>query len=217
MPDYVAQRQNMVASQVYANGVTDEPLLASFLEVPRECFVPAEKRSVAYADAAIELVHRRWLLAPRAFAKLLQLAEIQPTDSVLDVGCATGYSSAVLAKVAARVVGLEEDADLVRIASEALRGTGLANVSVVQGALAGGNPAAAPFDVIIVEGGIEQTPQALLMQLREGGRLAAISLQNGQGQAILYLKEGNRVGHRTAFDASAPVLNGFRQPAGFVF
>jgi len=217
MPDFLAQRQNMVASQVHANGVTDERLLASFAEVARERFVPAEKRRVAYADAAIELVHRRWLLAPRAFAKLLQLAEIQPTDSVLDVGCATGYSSAVLAKVARLVVGLEEDADLVRIASEALRGSGLGNVSVAQGALAEGNRAAAPFDVIIVEGGIEQTPQTLLSQLRDGGRLAAIFLQNGQGQAILYLKERNRVGHRMAFDASAPALNGFRQPAGFVF
>lgn len=217
MPDFVAQRQNMVASQVHANGVTDEPLLASFRKVCRESFVPAEKRSVAYADAAIELVHRRWLLAPRTFAKLLQLAEIQRTDSALDVGCTTGYSAAVLANVAGRVVGLEEDADLVRIASEALRGTGLANVSVAQGALAEGNRAAAPFDVIIVEGGIEQTPHTLLAQLGEGGRLAAIFVRNGQGQAILYLKEQNRVGHRMAFDASAPILNGFRQPAEFVF
>ncbi|HEX4078392.1 MAG TPA: protein-L-isoaspartate O-methyltransferase [Rhizomicrobium sp.] len=217
MPDFVAQRQNMVASQVHADGVVDESLLASFGEVPRERFVPAEKRCIAYADAAIELVHRRWLLAPRTFAKLLQLAEIEPTDSVLDVGCATGYSTAVLAKVARRVVGLEEDADLVRIASEALHGSGLANVSVVQGALAEGNRAAAPFDVIIVEGAIEQTPQTLLSQLAEGGRLAAVFQRNGLGQAILYLKEQNRVGHRMGFDASAPVLNGFRQAAGFVF
>ncbi|MGH6878209.1 MAG: protein-L-isoaspartate O-methyltransferase family protein [Rhizomicrobium sp.] len=217
MPDYAAQRHTMVALQILADGVTDERLLASFRDVPRERFVPAEKRSVAYADAPIELVHKRWLLEPRTFSKLLQLAEIRPSDSVLDVGCTTGYSTAVLAKIARRVVGLEEDADLVRIASDTLRETGILNASIAQGALVEGNRAGAPFDVIIIEGAIEQTPQKLLAQLAEGGRMVAISRRDAQGHAILFLKEPDRLGRRIAFDAWAPVLSGFRQPAGFMF
>ncbi|HTT82681.1 MAG TPA: protein-L-isoaspartate O-methyltransferase [Rhizomicrobium sp.] len=217
MPDYVVQRLNMVDSQVLANGVTDERLIEAFRNVPRERFVPSARRPVAYADAEIEIVRGRSLLAPRTFAKLLQFAEIQPSDSVLDVGCATGYSTAVLARISRRVIGLEYDADLVRIAVEALHECGARNASVVQGPLPDGYRGGAPFDVIIVEGGFQRSPEHLIAQLAEGGRLVGILQDEEHGRAILYLKEPGRVGRRIGFDASAPVLSGFRQPAGFVF
>jgi protein-L-isoaspartate(D-aspartate) O-methyltransferase len=217
MPDYAAQRSNMVASQILANGITDPRLLDAFGTVPREAFVRAEKRSVAYVDAAIELVHHRWLLEPRTFAGMLRLAEIQPSDRVLDVGCTTGYSTAVLARIADKTIGLEEDADLVRIASETLRALGVTGASIVQGSLAEGCASAAPYDVVIVNGAIEVPPQRLLGQLADGGRLVAISQHNAAGQAVLYLKEDGHAGRRFAFDASAPLLSGFRQPARFVF
>jgi protein-L-isoaspartate(D-aspartate) O-methyltransferase len=217
MPDYAAQRLNMVESQVRANDVTDVRVHAAMHEVPRERFVPAAKRAVAYADAAIELVPGRYLLEPRVFAKMLQLAEIGPADSVLDVGCATGYSTAVLAKLAGRVIGLEEDADLVRVASDMLAAVGVGHSQVVQGALAGGYKAGAPYDAIFVNGAVEHMPEALLAQLAEGGRLVAVLQQGAQGRATLFRREDGHVGHRAAFDASAPVLAGFRQPAGFVF
>jgi protein-L-isoaspartate(D-aspartate) O-methyltransferase len=217
MPDYVVQRLNMVDTQILANGVTDDRLLQAFRDVQREQFVPSAKRSVAYADAEIEIVRGRFLLAPRTFAKLLQLAEIQPSDSVLDVGCATGYSTTLLSRVVRRVIGLEEDADLVRIAVDALHDCGAGNASVVQGPLCDGNRASAPFNVIILEGAFERTPERLLAQLAEGGRLVGIFQNEAQGHAVLYLKEPGRVGRRIGFDASAPVLAGFRQPAGFVF
>lgn len=217
MPDYVVQRLNMVDSQVLANGVTDDRLLQAFREVPRERFVPSAKRPVAYAEAEIEVVPGRSLLAPRTFAKLLELAEIEPSDSVLDVGCATGYSTALLARIARRVIGLEQDADLVRIAVETVHGCGAENASVVQGPLPDGFRAAAPFDVVIVEGAFERSPENLLAQLKEGGRLVGILQNAQQGQAVLYLKEPGRIGRRIGFDASAPVLGGFRQPAGFIF
>jgi protein-L-isoaspartate(D-aspartate) O-methyltransferase len=217
MPDYAAQRHNMVVSQIQPNGVNDEALLKAFEQVPRERFVPAAKRSVAYADAPLEIVHGRYLLAPRTFAMLLQLAELESTDRVLDVGCATGYSTAVLARLAARVTALEQDADLVRIAIDQLREAGAANGAVVQGPLADGHRQAAPYNAIVVNGGIEQTPQTLLSQLAEGGRLVAILQQGPRGQGIVYLKEDGRIGHRLAFDAAVAVLAGFRRPAGFVF
>src|ERR1700722_12903694 len=152
MPDYAVPRINMVDAQILANGVTDERLIQAFRDVPRERFVPSAKRSVAYADAEIEIVQGRSLLAPRTFAKLLQLAEIGPGDSVLDVGCTTGYSTAVLSRIARRVIGLEEDADLVRIAIDVLHNCDAGNASIVQGPLTGGNRASAPFDVIVLEG-----------------------------------------------------------------
>jgi protein-L-isoaspartate(D-aspartate) O-methyltransferase len=216
MSDYATQRLNMLESQVRANDVTDIRVQAALGEVPRERFVPAAKRAIAYADGPLELVPGRFLLEPRSFAKMLQLAEIKPTDKVLDVGCATGYSTAVLARLAAKVIGLEEDADLVRVASDMIPAVG-ANVQVVQGALAGGHRAAAPYDVIFVNGAIEKAPEALLAQLAEGGRLVTVRQEGAQGRAVLYLREDGHVGHRATFDVAAPILAGFRQPAGFVF
>jgi protein-L-isoaspartate(D-aspartate) O-methyltransferase len=216
MPDFVAQRQNMVASQILASGVTDERLMNAFAEVPRERFVPSAKRGVAYADAAIEVVPGRRLLEPRTLAMLLRLAEIDESDSVLDVGCATGYSTAVLAAISRRVTGLEQDADLVRVAEDALRECGCRNASVVQGSLVDGHRGDAPYNVIVVEGAFEQTPEPLIAQLAEGGRLVGILQRAEQGHAVLYLKEQGRIGRRIGFDASARVLSGFRRAAEFV-
>jgi len=129
MPNYAAQRLNMVESQVRANDVTDPRIHDAMRQVPRELFVPSAKRGVAYADAAIEVVRGRYLLEPRTFSKLLQLAAIGPNDAVLDVACGTGYSTAVIARLARTVIGLEQDADLVRIASETLPASGAANAS----------------------------------------------------------------------------------------
>jgi protein-L-isoaspartate(D-aspartate) O-methyltransferase len=217
MPDYTAQRMNMVESQVRANDVTDIRIHDAMRAVPRERFVPTVKRGVAYADGAIEVVANRYLLEPRTFSKLIQLAQIASTDSVLDVGCATGYSTAVIARLAARVTGLEQDADLVRVASDMAPAVGATNVAIVQGSLADGHRAGAPYDVIVVNGAIEAPPEALLGQLAEGGRLVAIVQSGEQSRAHLYLRQNGRIGSRVAFDAWAPLLAGFRQKVGFVF
>jgi protein-L-isoaspartate(D-aspartate) O-methyltransferase len=217
MPDYTAQRMNMVESQVRANDVTDIRIHDAMRAVPRERFVPTVKRGVAYADGAIEVVANRYLLEPRTFSKLIQLAQIASTDSVLDVGCATGYSTAVVARLAARVTGLEQDADLVRVASDMAPAVGATNVAIVQGPLADGHRASAPYDAIVVNGAIEAAPEALLGQLAEGGRLVAIVQSGEQSRAHLYLRQNGRIGSRVAFDAWAPLLAGFRQKVGFVF
>ncbi|HEX4533622.1 MAG TPA: protein-L-isoaspartate O-methyltransferase [Rhizomicrobium sp.] len=217
MPDFAAQRFNMVESQVRANDVTDDAVLAALHEIPRERFVPNAKRALAYADAVVEVSPGRFLLDPRSFAKLLQLAQVEPGDKILDVGCATGYSSAVLSRLGRSVTALEQDADLVRVASEALPSVGASNATVVQGALADGFKAKAPYNVIFVNGSIEAEPKALLAQLGEGGRLVAVLQTKQPGVATLFLKENGHAGARPAFDATVPALAGFRQPVGFVF
>jgi protein-L-isoaspartate(D-aspartate) O-methyltransferase len=217
MSDYAAQRINMVESQVRANDVTDSRVVAAMREVPREKFVPGSKRAIAYADAAIEIVPQRYLLDPRSFSKLLQLAEIGPDDVVLDVGCTTGYSTAVIARLARRVTGLEQDATLMRMAYDALPAAGAKNASIVQGALVEGFREKAPYDVIFINGAVEKVPDGLLAQLADGGRLVTVIQSGNPGQAALYLREHGRVGHRVAFNASVPLLAGFRETVGFVF
>ena len=218
MSDYATQRLNMVDAQVRTNDVTDPRIHLAMREVPRERFVPAARRALAYADAVVEVAPKRYLLDPRSFAKLLQLAAIKGTDRILDVGCATGYSSAVLARIGAEVIALEQDADLVRIASEMLPAIGARNASVVQGALVDGFRAKAPYDVIFVNGAIGAAPDALLNQLAEGGRLVAVVQPNGSvGKAQLFVKENSEIGARPGFDAGVPELAGFKKTVGFVF
>lgn len=213
MPDYLTLRRAMVESQVRTNDVTDTRVQDAMAEVARERFVPRAKRALAYADAVVEVAPGRFLLDPRTFSKLAQLAEIEPADRILDVACASGYSTAVLAKLGGRVTALEEDAELVRIASDALGGT----AEVVQGRLADGYPPAAPYDVIFVNGAVEQVPQTLTSQLAEGGRLVAVVQDGPQGRAQLMLREQGKIGAWTDFDATVPLLPGFRKARGFVF
>ncbi|MGC9954811.1 MAG: protein-L-isoaspartate O-methyltransferase [Rhizomicrobium sp.] len=217
MPDFAAQRANMVQSQLSTNDVADPRIRLAVAAVPREQFVPDAKRAMAYCDLPVEVAPGRYLLDPRSFAKLLVLAGPRATDRVLDVGCATGYSAAVLGLLAKSVVALEQDAGLVRAASDGLAAVGAENATIVQNALVEGAKAQAPYDVIVVEGGIEEAPQTLLSQLGEGGRLVAVLQQGGQGRAHLFVREKGRIGSRPDFDASVPVLVGFRKSVGFVF
>ncbi len=217
MADYEALRRTMVDGQVRPNDVADTRIHAAMLAVPRERFVPTAKRSFAYADVPVEVSPQRYLLDARTFAKLLQLAEVKAGDRVLDVGCTTGYSSAVLARMAKSVVALEQDADLVRMASEILPASGAPGVMVVQGGLVEGVKAHAPYDVIVINGAIDSVPDALFGQLAEGGRLVAVIQQNAAGRATLFVKENSRIGSRPAFDAGIPMLAGFKKAVGFVF
>jgi protein-L-isoaspartate(D-aspartate) O-methyltransferase len=216
MSDYTVQRLNMIESQVRTNDVTDTRIQDAMKDVARERFVPSAKRALAYADRVVEVAPGRFLLDPRTFAKLAQLAEIKAGDRILDVACASGYSTAVLARLGGDVIGLEEDAELVRAASEALAQME-GKVRVVQGRLSEGHAAGAPYNVIFVNGAIEILPPSLEAQLAEDGRLVAV-VQNGpQGRAHRLVREHGRIGYWPAFDATVPLLPGFRQPKGFIF
>ncbi len=216
MPDFRAQRLNMVDSQVRANDVTDVRIQDAMREVPRERFVSTAEQAVAYADTIVEIVPGRFLLDPRTFSKLAEIAEIEPTDRVLDVGCASGYSTAVLSRLAHDTIGLEEDAELVRIATDVLPSLGVSS-RVVQGKLSDGHAAGAPYNVIFVNGAIEELPPTLERQLAEGGRLVAIRRQGPQGRGCLFLRENGRMSSRADFDAAVPLLPGFSAPKSFVF
>ncbi|MEO8421846.1 MAG: protein-L-isoaspartate O-methyltransferase [Hyphomicrobium sp.] len=220
MVDAATQRLNMVESQVLTSDVTDRRILRAMRELPRELYVPAPMAALAYMDEPVPLTPpgpgRRWLLAPRLQAKLLQLASIDEGDCVLDVGCASGYSSAVLAGMAKTVVALESDVRLAEQARTNLAVRGLDNVEVVVGELTSGWATKAPFDAIIIEGAVPLVPEMLFDQLKDGGCLVAIVCQDGLGKATIWRRLGRSVDSWTAFDATTPALPGFERAAVFV-
>jgi protein-L-isoaspartate(D-aspartate) O-methyltransferase len=229
MTGYEAQRMTMVESQLRPNEVTDTGLLAAMRGLPRERFVPEAMQGLAYMDDEIEVLRARdarparFLLSPMVQARLIQLAEITPQDSVLDVGCATGYSTAILAQLAARVVGVESDPDLAARARENLKSLGLANIDIVTGSLAeppAGQAADPGYDVIVVEGSVPEVPEALLAGLKEGGRLVTVLTRAPnmrQGKAYLFVRVDGEARGVAQFDAGASPLPGFAPAPAFTF
>jgi protein-L-isoaspartate(D-aspartate) O-methyltransferase len=223
MAEFLQQRINMVESQVRPSDVTDRRILRAMLELPREDFVPQRMRSMAYMDEAVQVApHRdgvaaRYLLPPRTLAKLVQLAEIDQSTRVLDVGAATGYSTALLAKLAAQVVALEVDADLCARLQENLATLRLGNVRVVEGPLPVGAAQEGPFDAIVLNGAVEAVDTRLLDQLKEAGRMVGVMASGSFGRAHVWRRLGDGFDTRPDFDAAAPPIPGFTRPAGFVF
>lgn len=215
--DYASARRNMVDGQLRTNRVTDPRVVEAFETVPREAFVPERSRGVAYIDEDLPLGEGRWLMEPMVMARLLQAAEIAPGDSVLTVGAGTGYGAALAARFAGSVVALEEVSSLARRAEALLQELEVANAVVVEGPLREGWAAQAPYEVILIEGAVEEVPKALAEQLAEGGRLVAVVRgDGGVGRAMLYRKDGTVAG-RTLFDAATPVIETLRRPPAFVF
>jgi protein-L-isoaspartate(D-aspartate) O-methyltransferase len=211
-----AARANMIEAQIRSADVTDPRIQAAMAAVEREKFVPGSRQALAYADVPVEVAHGRYLLDPRSLAKALQLAKVRESDRALDVGCGTGYSSAVLGRLVKSVVALEQDADLVRIASHALENA-QGDIEVTQGSLIDGFKMSGPYDLILVNGSIETRPESLLEQLAEGGRLVCFMSQGAQGRAMLFVREHGQLGSRPGFDATVPALAGFKKAMGFIF
>lgn len=217
MFDAATARRLMVEGQVRTADVTDLDLLEAMQTLPREHFLPPTLAPLAYLDKDIPIGNGRALLKPMVLAKLIQAAEVRRGDRVLDVGCGTGYSAAVLARLAGSVIALEEDVALARQAKEALAVVGPAQVEVVVGRLTAGWPAAEPYDVILLDGAAEILPESLGQQLKPDGRLVGVCGRAPAGKGMIYhVIEGQLVGRRL-FDAAAPVLPGFVAPPAFVF
>lgn len=216
--DFAVARRNMVESQLRTNKITDENLLSAMRDVPRELFVPAQRRDLAYIDEDILVTNDRYMMEPMVLGRLLQNLQIQDSDSVLVVGSGTGYSAAVASEVAASVFALESDATLSSLANQTLTDMAMDNVVVVDGTLTEGYPSQSPYNVILVDGAVEELPAALLEQLAEGGRLATVVIDEERiGRAMLYWKQRGVVSHRPLFDANVKLLPGFEKSKGFVF
>jgi protein-L-isoaspartate(D-aspartate) O-methyltransferase len=218
-----AARLNMVEGQLRTNKVTDEAILEGFLTVPRERFVPTSLRGIAYVDDDIPLGNGRHLVEPLVLARLLQLAEIGKDDKVLEIGCATGYATAILGKIAASVVAVESDAQLAAAARANLQALGIGNAQLQDGSLTAGWRAGAPYNVILINGAVGEIPAAITDQLAEGGRLVTVS-EGGAGPvearcgcAVLMTRAEGKLSNRPAFDATVQSLPGFARRPAFVF
>jgi len=217
MTDYKAARTAMVDCQIRPSDVTRYPIIHAMLTVPREEYLPNEAQAIAYMGDHVEIGHGRVCLDPRVLAKLIDALRIQPNDLVLDIGCGLGYSTAVIAMIAEAVVALEQDEALAEGAAATLTAQGVDNAVVETGTLAEGAPAHGPYDVIILQGGIETLPTAIVDQLRPDGRIAMIEMKGELGVAQLGVKNANGITWRRSFDATAPILPGFSAEKAFVF
>lgn len=215
--DFAAARRHMVDSQIRTVAVTDPLVIEAMLAVPREYFVPAERRNLAYIDEDLPIGGGRHLMEPVVLARLLQLAEVQSEDKALVVGAGTGYSAAVLARMAQSVVALENDAALAEQAGKTMVELVIPNVAVARGDLASGVPAKAPFDVILVDGAVADVPATLKAQLADGGRLVAVVRGGPVGRATLVTRVGDAFGARADFDLVTPFLPAFAPQPKFVF
>lgn len=220
--DFNELRRAMVDSQVRTSDVTDLAIIEAMLTVPREAFVPAAMRPFAYIDDDILLNEGadipRYLMEPAPFARMVQLADIDPSDLVLDVGCGMGYSSAILSRLGGAVIALECDDGLAARANKVLVGEGFDSVAVVNAPLDKGLPGEGPYDVIFMGGAVEELPQTMLDQLKPGGRLVVVEGHGLTGFAYLYLRDDEGVlSRRRAFNVSAKPLPGFDKAPEFVF
>lgn len=215
MTDYAARRTMMVDTQVRPADVTKFPIIDAMLAVPRERFVPADRREAAYVGEDIELAPGRVILDPRTLAKLLDALNIQAGDVVLDLGCGLGYSTAVIARMAEAVVAVEDDEGRAGEAQQTLSELGVDNAAVIAGALAEGSANGGPYDVIILQGAAEHWPEALTDQLKDGGRIACIFVEGDLGVARIGYKIDGALNWRFVFNAGAPVVPGFEQERAF--
>ena len=215
--DYEAARRNMVESQIRTNKVTHPGLLAALSSVPRERFLPADRAFAAYVDDDIPMAPGRFLMEPMVFARLVQLAEPKPDDRALVIGSGLGYGAAVLAHLVASIVALESDAGLAARGKDQLAQLAIHNVIQVTGPLAQGWASSAPYDLILIEGSVEEIPQTLFGQMADGGRLVAVVATEGVGRATLFMEREKVISHRPYFDAAVPALADFRRQRGFVF
>lgn len=219
LADFQNLRTKMVDNQIRTTDVTDLALLDAFLTVPREAFVPDNRKELAYIDEDIQLKEdaSRYLMEPSPLAKLIQLAEIKPGDLVLDVGAGSGYAAAILSQLAGSVVALESDSDLSAQANSVLSSLDYNNVVIVTGELGLGHGDQAPYDVILIEGAVDFVPQALKDQLKNGGRLVTVEGRGNLGVARVYTKENDVVSCWDAFNLSVKPLREFARKAEFTF
>ncbi|AML51577.1 MULTISPECIES: protein-L-isoaspartate O-methyltransferase family protein [Falsihalocynthiibacter] len=216
MTNFMTRRTMMVDTQVRPSDVTKFPIIAAMLDVEREKYVPEGLRQAAYLDGNLSLGVGRVVFEPRTMGKLLDALDVRKDDLILDIGCGLGYSAALLARLGDTVVAVESDETQAEEAQRALSENGVDNAAVVAGALELGDAKHGPYDVIVIEGGVEIIPEALTAQLKDGGRIAALFMEGALGEVRIGVRHGANINWRRAFNASAPVLAGFQHKQEFV-
>lgn len=217
MTDFAERRRMMVDNHIRPADVTSYPIIAAMLAVPREHFTPPALRPAAYLGENLPVAPGRVMLDPRTLAKMLDALDIVRGEVVLDIGCTTGYATAVIARLADTVIAVEQDPALAAEAEALLAAAGVDNAAVMAGPLAAGAPRHGPYDAITVEGAAEEVPAAILEQLKEGGRIGCLFADGALGLCRIGVKAAGRVTWRYAFAAAAPVLPGFARAPAFVF
>ena len=215
MTDYASRRTMMVDTQVRPSDVTKFPIIDAMLAVPREAFVPDAKREAAYVGENLDIGDGRVMLEARTLAKMIDALDIQPAHVVLDIACGFGYSTAVLARMCDFVVAVEDDEARAQEAQSTLSEQGVDNAAVMSGVLAEGAAKSGPYDIIILQGAVEQVPETLLAQLRDGGRIAAVFSEGTLGVVRIGHKIDGALNWRFSFNAGAPVLAGFENTITF--
>lgn len=215
MTDFKARRIMMVDTQVRPSDVTKFPIIEAMLSVPREAYVGAGQTEAAYVGDNLMVAPGRVIIEPRSFGKMLDAVDIQPHETVLDLGCGFGYSSAVIARLADAVVAVEEDEAMATEAQARLSANGVDNAAVISGPLVAGAAKHGPYDVILIQGAVQTVPEALLDQLKDGGRIGALFMEGSLGVARVGHKGDSGVTWRYAFNASSPVVKGFEKSVAF--
>tara|TARA_R110000737_G_scaffold272074_1_gene279147 strand:+ start:217 stop:870 length:654 start_codon:yes stop_codon:yes gene_type:complete len=215
MTDYAARRTMMVDAQVRPSDVTKFPIIEAMLAVPREMFVPQDRKEAAYLGENVSIGANRVLLEPRTLAKMLDALDIQPDELVLDLGAGQGYAAAVMSRIAEAVIAVEEDADIAADSQQLLSELGADNVVLHEAKLSEGAPEHGPYDVILLEGAVEHLPEAITDQLKEGGRIVVPFAEGHLGVVRVGYKIDGKISWRFAFNAGAPVLPGFEKHAVF--
>ena len=216
--DFAVARQNMVESQLRPNKITDDRIIAAMRTVPREVFVPKTRQHLSYLDEDVALEPGRFLTEPRLIATMIQSLEIRADDAVLVVGAGTGYAAAIIGQIANTVFALESEPQLAALASSQATSLGYDNVIVLEGNLTAGWPDEGPYDAILVDGAVSEIPEALVAQVKVGGRLATVvKTSEPVGQVVVETNTGATMAHRVVCDAAIPYLEGFEPKPAFQF
>lgn len=216
---YAKARRNMVDSQILPNRVTDEAVIDAMGSLPREQFLSASRKNLAYSDESVLIEDGRYLMQPMVLARLLDIAEIRKSDVALAIGCASGYAIAVLARMVDTVIAIESDASMRNKAERNLAELGIDNVAVVEGKLTEGHPKDAPYNIVFIDGAVPEVPEGIARQLSEGGRLVCVEMQPGKpvGRGVLVTRYGDSISKREVFDAVESLLPGFEKEEVFSF